>query len=114
VIRHFTADRVHREDVVVDHVVLVAVIVEQDRCLAVVRRVNAQAPLENMGGRVGGVQVGDQRGVGHSIVLFVDQGLLSCLEPSPPGPLSLRRERGPGGEGSKELALVARTAIPVH
>ncbi|TLD22168.1 hypothetical protein PspLS_08025 [Pyricularia sp. CBS 133598] len=50
------------EDVVVGHVVLVAVVVELDVGLAVVRRVDVDLVVEDVGRRVGRVEVGYQGG----------------------------------------------------
>jgi hypothetical protein len=58
------ADAVHGEDVVVDHVVLVAAVVERDVGVAVVGRVDVDPAVEDVRGRVRRVDVRDERG-GH-------------------------------------------------
>lgn len=57
-------DGVHGEDVVVGHVVLVAIVVEGDCCFAVVAGVDVEFVVEDVGGGVGCVDVGDER-FGH-------------------------------------------------
>lgn len=42
-------ERVRAEDMVVGHVILVAIVIELDVCLAVVRRIDVDAPLEDVG-----------------------------------------------------------------
>lgn len=56
------------EDVVVGHVVLIAVVVELDVGLAVVRRVDVDPVVEDVGRRVGRVEVGYQGG--HFVFFF--------------------------------------------
>ena len=54
------------EDVVVDHVVLVAIVVEGDGGFAVVGGVDVEAAVEDVGGGVGGIEMGYEGfGVGH-------------------------------------------------
>ena len=66
VVRGGLADVVQGHDVVVDHVVLVAVVVVFDGGLAVVRGVDVDAVVEGVGRRVGDVDVGYERlFVGH-------------------------------------------------
>lgn len=61
VVSRGSAGGVQREDVVVVHVVLVAIVVELDVGLPVVRGVDVELSLEDVGGRVRGVDVGDER-----------------------------------------------------
>ena len=60
-IRHGAIGVVEREDVVVDHVILVAIVVRGDGGFPVVGGVDVELVGEDVGGGVGGVDVGYER-----------------------------------------------------
>lgn len=59
-ISYGAGDCVHGEDVVVSHVVLVAIVVEGYCCFAVVTGVDVEFVVEDMGGGVCCVDMGDE------------------------------------------------------
>lgn len=62
VVCHFAGRRkaVDTEDMVVGHIILVAIVIELDVGLAIVRRVDVDLAIENMSRGVGGVSGGDE------------------------------------------------------
>ena len=60
-------DVIHREDVVVHHVILVTVVVRRLVGLPVVRRINVDAPVENVSRGISSINMGDKGIIRHGV-----------------------------------------------
>ncbi len=68
-IRHRPADSVKGKDVVIGHVVLIAVVICRYECLPVMGGINIQPSVENVGRWVGGEKMRYQGLVRHSLYI---------------------------------------------